>query len=162
VKFWLSWIAGGIAFVLIFYGSFLGIQGWRIMHSDKMVRLGESSRVYDCIGPVHDPARQMTVPEEHLADYYLAKGTDAPAQSSWLWFPIVTWAIHLSTSSEEANRMFAALPHGRFIGFNGVAREYAGKDYCSLGAKQRQAVHDFIAMDPTPEIEAAIRGEPAA
>jgi hypothetical protein len=160
VKLWLAWTAGGVAFVLTFYGAALGLYGWHVMHSDFIQDLKRRSAAYGCIGAVHDPKRPRARAAVWVARHYMGFGKGPPPISRSLKELVTYWVVDWSTSPAEANRMYAALPHRRFDGFDGVARAFSGKSYCALDPARRQAVLDYYWGGRRDRLEQAMRGEP--
>jgi hypothetical protein len=160
----LVWTAGAIAFVLIFPTILFGLYARHVVHSVFIQDLQRRSAAYGCIGDVHDPKRPRARAVAWVARQYSAQGRESsfPSLLQRLQEMAAYRALSWSTSPAEANRMYAALPFGRFDGFDAVAREYAGNDFCALDARRRQAVIDLYAVGGRAHIEAAMRGEPGA
>lgn len=123
--------------------AFFAIHCYRVMNEPVISGMKRDSISYGCVGSVLDPRRPRFRSESSVARRYLgARGTRGPSLSWTLNFALASWAVDASTSAEEANRMYAAAPTGRFRNFDHVARVLAGRRYCELDASRRQAVLD--------------------
>ena len=160
----LTRIAAAIVFVPSFFAAAFGLYGWHVMHSDFMQDLKRRSVAYGCIDDVHDPKRPRARAAVWVARNYMGmgEGSGRPRLLRNLRELAAYWVVDWSTKPADANRMFAALPHGRFAEFNSVARFYAGKDYCALDSRRKQAILDLYSVGSRARIEAAMRGEPGA
>ena len=164
MKAWLAWIAGAIAFVLIFYALLYTLYARHVMQSAFIQDLKRQSAAYDCIGAVLDPKRPRARAAVWVARHYMRTGEESgpPRTARSLNGFAAYWVIERSTGRAEVNRMYAAVPNRAFDGFDAIARRYAGVDYCALDSKRRQAVIEFYRGGRRFDFEAAMRPEPGA
>ena len=117
---------------------------YRVRTSPFIAGLKRQSVAYPCIGEPLFPKRPREQPAFSLARRYLLDGENRAPSLGWhLELEATGLAIEAAFHRREVNRMYAALPVSRYRGFDDVALTFAGRRFCSLGERQREAVREF-------------------
>jgi hypothetical protein len=132
-------------------GLAFALRVYRVQTSPFIVHLQRQSAAYPCIGETLFPKRPNEQTAFHLARRFLVDGESRSPSIGWHFELEATGlAIETAFHRREVNRMYAALPTSRYQGFDDIALTFAGRRYCGLDERQKEAVREF-ARSPRPD-----------
>ena len=153
-----AFIASAAARALIF-----AFYVYRVRTSPLIADLQRRSAGYPCIGEPLFPKRPREQTAFRLARHYLLGGESRGPSLSWHFELEATGlAIEAAFRPREVNRMYAALPIGRYRGFDDVALTFAGRRFCSLNERQKEAVREFSRSPRRERLRALLAASGAA
>ena len=121
------------------------LYAWRVSASPFIADLERQSAAYHCIGDRLFPSRPREQPAVHVARLYLLERREwrGPSLSWHFELAATSLALEAAFRPQERNRMYAALRFREYRGFDGVALALAGRPFCSLDERQKDAVREF-------------------
>ncbi|HYJ83622.1 MAG TPA: hypothetical protein VEW26_12375 [Allosphingosinicella sp.] len=153
-----GFMALAAALALIF-----ALYAYRVRTSPFVADLQRRGALYPCIGAALFPNRPNEQTAFHIArNYLLDGGSRAPSLSWHFELEATGLAIRAAFRQAEVNRMYAALPVSKYRGFDDIALSVAGRRYCSLNERQKEAVREFSRSPRHERLRALLAASGAA